>query len=1056
MSTPEQQIAQLQAAIAALEAQRSVLGDGVVEAGTTPMRAKLAALQAQIQPVQQRKLATVLFADVSGFTALSETIDPEVVAGIMNDLWALVDKAITNHGGHIDKHIGDAVMALWGAETAREDDPEMAVRGALAMQAGIDMFCTTHNVPLAMRIGVNTGPVLIGAVGTTGEFTAMGDAVNLASRLEHAAPVGGVLIAHDTYRHIRGIFDVQPQEPLVVKGKAEPVQTYVVQRAKPRAFRMATRGVEGIETRMVGRDSELHALQAAFTEMLACETRAVAIVGEAGVGKSRLLYEFDNWLELRPEHILYFKGRGTPNTQNVAYGLFRDMFSFRFAIYDSDSAAVALDKFRRGMTGVLEPDRADVAGHWLGFDFESSEAVRQLLGSSDFGVIARAHLTRYFRTLAASRPVVILMEDIHWADDPSLDLATHLAAAIPQAELLIIAVTRPSLFERHPGWGDSGFKRINVTPLSKEASRALVNEILQRVDEVPDPLRDVVIEAAEGNPFYVEEMVKMLIDQGVIEREVGHDEMGIRNDGGGGEDSSLDTPHLPLEARWRVRDDKLAALKVPPTLTGLLQARLDGLPRPEREALQRAAIVGRLFWDDAVADLSQTRREDLRPTLAAVCKRELIFLRERSAFADSSEYIFKHALLRDVAYETVLLKYRAEFHGRVARWMEAHAGERIGEYLGLIAEHSVQAGELDRAAEYQHRSGEHAMRTSAFRAARAAFERALALRERSGASAVESLPHYLKLGEVSIKLSDFGTAEHALGRALVLARESGDIHAQAEALPSLASVSSSVGRNEEAGQLLEEALALARQTGGKTLARALIALSTHEWQIGELDAAEQHATEVREMGQEWADFTLEANATQTLGIIAGLRKDFDASLRYFGLCLVLAQQTGNRYQEAVVESNIGATKQYAMDFRGAIVHYLASLEAGEEMGMLDRMAINAHNLADVYVNLGELAESHRYALLAIRLARQVGAIPVVLATLVPLADVMVGRGDIDRALALLGLAQHHPSTPKQKQIGIDDVLQSITMARVEMEDKLAAGAKLDFETVVQEILDGKW
>ena len=209
MST-EAEAADLRAAIAAFEAQRPILGDAVVEAALGPMREKLAALEAPAAPEQQRKQATILFADVSGFTALSETMDAELVADVMNDLWALVDQAIIDHGGRIDKHIGDAVMALWGTEAAREDDPEQAIRAALAMQAAVDAFCTTHSVPLAIRIGINTGPVLLGEMGTKGEYTAMGDAVNLASRLEHAAPVGSVLISHDTYRHVRGIFDVEP------------------------------------------------------------------------------------------------------------------------------------------------------------------------------------------------------------------------------------------------------------------------------------------------------------------------------------------------------------------------------------------------------------------------------------------------------------------------------------------------------------------------------------------------------------------------------------------------------------------------------------------------------------------------------------------------------------------------------------------------------------------------------------------------------------------------------------------------------------------------------
>ena len=559
MATSE--IDQLKAGMAALEGQRAILGDAIVESALGPMREKLAALEATSHAGQQRKQATVLFADVSGFTAMSETMDAEEVTGVMNDLWAAVDKAILDHGGHIDKHIGDAVMALWGADTAREDDPERAVRAALAMQAAITTFCETRGAALAMRIGMNTGPVVLGAVGTTGEFTAMGDAVNLASRLEHAAPVGGILIGHDTYRLVRGIFDVAPQEPLTVKGKAEPVQTYVVQRAKPRAFRMATRGVEGIETRMVGRDAELDMLKNAYLDtMESNETRVAIIIGEAGVGKSRLLYEFDNWVELRPETIWYFKGRAMPNTQNVPYALFRDLFANRFDILESDTIATALDKFRGGMAGALTPEQADVVGHWLGFDFSSSPAVQALLGGSGLMQTARAFLMRYFRALSVPSPsggglgrgsdvpkapspspshregdrsgpshgdgdqiqgpTVIFLEDIHWADDSSLDLAAYVATALPEAQLLIVAVTRPNLFERRPNWseGQAAFTRVPLQPLSRETSRVLVDEILQRVEQVPDALRELIINTAEGNPFYVEELVKMLIEQGVIER----------------------------------------------------------------------------------------------------------------------------------------------------------------------------------------------------------------------------------------------------------------------------------------------------------------------------------------------------------------------------------------------------------------------------------------------------------------------------------------------------------------------------------------------------------
>ena len=231
---PETDPAQLRAAISALEAQRATLGDAVVEAAVSSIRRRLAEVEGEAAD-QQRKQATVLFADVVGFTTLSETMDPEVVTELINALWNRLDAIVTAHGGRIDKHIGDAIMALWGADTAREDDPERAVRAALAMQAEVDAYYEgllaarrlPPDVPLEMRVGINTGPVLLGRVGLTREYTAMGDTVNLANRLEQAAPLGGVLVAHNTYRHVRGIFDVQPLGPLAVRSRQEPVPVYV-------------------------------------------------------------------------------------------------------------------------------------------------------------------------------------------------------------------------------------------------------------------------------------------------------------------------------------------------------------------------------------------------------------------------------------------------------------------------------------------------------------------------------------------------------------------------------------------------------------------------------------------------------------------------------------------------------------------------------------------------------------------------------------------------------------------------------------------------------------
>jgi class 3 adenylate cyclase len=654
----------LDQAIAALESQRAILGDAVVNASLAAIRAQIAALTTP-RPEQQRKLVTILFADVSGFTALSETLDAEDVTTVMNALWERLDAAVLMHGGRIDKHIGDALMALWGADAAREDNPEQAVRAALAMQQALADFRATQGIALAMRIGVNTGPVLLGAVGTTQEFTAMGDAVNLASRLEHAAPVDGVLISYDTLRHVQGLFEAIPQPPLTVKGKVAPVQTYVVMAAKARVFQPMSRGVEGVFTRTIGRLSKLQALQRIYDETTETPVlRMVVVVGEAGVGKSRLLREFEAWLDDHPTAPTLLRGRATLESLHRPGGLLRDLLNAFAGLWETDDLETVRQKLRVVLGPALGPGGAAVLGQAAGFDFHDDPAV-QAASSADFTDLATSAIVGLLGALANEAPLAVLLEDLHWADERSLDLLDAALRQLASRPLLVLGLARPTLYERRPGWGSepAGYLRLNLPPLSGDESAALVDEILRQAPGAPAALRAMVVEQAEGNPFYIEELIKMFLDSNVIAR-----------------GATLDAP-------WVFNPDRLTGLTVPPTLTGVLQARLDGLPPEEKLTLQRAAVVGRAFWDEAVAALAAASETAplIETTLNGLTARELVFRRERSAFAEAEEYSFKHALLREVAYESVLLRQRRQYHALVAGWIERISGARSNEYAALIA-----------------------------------------------------------------------------------------------------------------------------------------------------------------------------------------------------------------------------------------------------------------------------------------------------------------------------------------------------------------------------------
>jgi len=353
--TLDQQIAQLKHTIAEMESQRESLGEEVVEASLAPLRQKLEQLSALLEipreslpetTLQQRKLVTLLFMDVVGSTSLiASHLDPEDTLEIMDGALQRLALPITEHGGHVTRFTGDGFKAVFGAPVAREDDPEQAI------YAGLSILESAHKVAAELqaqwgiqgfqvRLGINTGLVALGGK-TEAEDTVMGKPVNLAARLESAAPPGGLLISHDTYRHVRGVFNVEPLDTITVKGFAEPVQVYRVLEAKPRAFRLRTLGVEGVETRMVGRNDELKYLRdALFTASEEGEGQVVTVVGEAGVGKSRLLYEFQNWIELLPTSVRFFEGRARQEAQGVPYGLLRDLFEFRFQIQENDKVVM--------------------------------------------------------------------------------------------------------------------------------------------------------------------------------------------------------------------------------------------------------------------------------------------------------------------------------------------------------------------------------------------------------------------------------------------------------------------------------------------------------------------------------------------------------------------------------------------------------------------------------------------------------------------------------------------------------------------------------------------
>jgi class 3 adenylate cyclase/tetratricopeptide (TPR) repeat protein len=920
------------------------------------------------QPLHtERKQVTVLFADFSGFTTFAHKRDVEEVRDFMSSVWATLDGIIAAHGGTTEKHIGDAVMAVFGAVQAREEDPLQAVRAAMAIQASVKQLALESTVAsLQMRIGVHTGLAVVGPVSSLGELAITGDTVNLASRLEASAPVGGVLVSHDTYRHIHGFFDVQTLPLFEVKGRPEPVQAYLILRAKSRAlamqFRGMLRGIEGVQAELVGREKEMKFLQSALQGVIdQQDSQVITITGEAGLGKSCLLSQFEEWVELRRDTIRIFYGRANRQAAGLPFSLMRDVFANRFEIQDSDSSPIAREKLEHGIVELLggkdELYHAHFIGQLLGLDFASSPCLRDIL-NDPIQIRHRAFqsFAHFFKAATrgpqfAESPItgaILYTEDIHWSDNGSLDLLVHLASACRGVPLLIVCLTRPALFERRARWCEEfrECKRLDLQPLARQQSLALVESLLRRAPQIPQALRELIISGAEGIPFYIEEIIKMLIDQKVI---------------------------LPGPEQWRIEPEGLATAQVPPTLMGVLQARLDGLQPIERLVLQRAAVVGRTFWDNAVERLSTAAeqsaameapltRVEVLDALAELRRKELIFRRESSAFAETIEYVFKHELLRSVAYESLLRKSRRVYHGHLAAWLIERSRERINEVAALVAGHFEQAGDSANALEWFGRAGQQARAGFAPASAIDYFHKALALLPTSadGDFQTKRLEWLGGLGEVLTAQARFNEALDICNQFLALAELQGDLVMQARALNSLAYLHERLGRNRASVEYAERAEAIARpagEPGRPEWVRSLLLKGWAFYRLSDAAAVLALGEQAQKLCSQFGIQSGLATSFKLLGVAHLQLGQFPQADRFFEQGLAIYEKVDDRRNIGAMLSNLGESARSRGNYWRAEELYEKAIAAMRQIGHRDSESIYLSNLSAARLGLGKFQQA---------------------------------------------------------------------------------------------------
>ncbi|MGW8226669.1 MAG: ATP-binding protein, partial [Anaerolineales bacterium] len=940
---------------------------------------------------KQRKLMTVLFMDVVGSTQLLSELDPEEGLALMDSALKRLAASVENHGGRVLRFMGDGFLAVFGLPSARENDPEMAVRAGLKILNTAEIIAKDlegeDNIGgFQVRVGVNTGLVVSGGA-TEGENTIMGSAVNLAARLENAAPPGGMLISNNTYQQVRGLFEVELGGSIQIKGFADPVQVYRVKRAMPRAFRLTTRGVEGVETPMVGRESELNLLQDMFRAVTEGRgSRFVTVVGEAGLGKSRLLAEFELWLGQGSTLVDLLKGRATLESLNLPYALLRDLVARWLGISDDDSISDVKNKIQEGFKAVLgegpllERD-SNFVGQWLGYDFRDSPHLQGILDDpQQIHDRALVYLTNYFRALSEDKPLVIFLDDIHWADPSSLDVILQLFDNLFRQRILFIALTRSLLFERRSTWVDGeSHLQIELQPLSSQESARLVGEVLKKVRDLPDALRNLIIENAEGNPFYLEELVKMLVEDGVV---------------------------VKSDPEWYVKADRLGKLRIPSTLTGVLQARIDSLPVKERQVLQQASVVGRIFWDEAICYLNQDQAlgEAIDPMVTAQTKlslddlesREMIFEQPGSVFSEAAEYHFKNAILQEVTYEIVLKSMRKVYHAMVADWLITRSTDRAEEFTGLIAGHLEKAGKKEQALEYLSRAAKTAESNFALDEAKDFYTRAL---DQAPESDLEKRYELLwgrrgvfhSQGNRAAEREDLETLSSIAGKL-------NDEQKQIEVSTGWAWLAYFFGDFTEAKAAAKRGLALADSTDGyETIGEALNALAFAEWQLRECDDALVKANTALSLADQADDRRYQGRTLMTLGVIHSSLGDYSAARAAFERALSIARELDDLHREHTVLSNLGVTLTLLGDYQTARGNFQYGLDNSHEMGNQVYAGVDLINLGWVCSAEGEWEVAREHVVAGLEILRKADHFEGIAEGLIWLGHACLGSGQLECA-----------------------------------------------------------
>jgi class 3 adenylate cyclase/tetratricopeptide (TPR) repeat protein len=827
---------------------------------------------------EERKVVTALFCDLVGFTATSESADPEDVDEMLTRYFLMAQAAIEGFGGVVEKFIGDAVVGVFGVPAAHEDDPERAVRAGLRIVEEAEGQEAVAGAPLLLRVGINTGEALVrlGVAAGSGERFLAGDAINTASRIQSVAPQSGVAVGQATFEATAKVFDYVGLEPASVKGKAEPLAVF--QAVQSRA-RFGTDLTRTHDSPFVGREIDLAVLKGVFDKTVAASSvQLVTVVGEPGLGKSRIVAELFGYIDARPELITWRQGRCLPYGEGITFWALGEIVKAHAGILETDPPEVAVAK----LDAVLPETEERV---WF------RQRILPLLGIEATSSAERAELftawRRFLEHVAEQGPTVVVFEDLHWADAAMLAFIEHLADQAEAVSLLIVGTTRPELFENRPDYGHRlrNTTSINLAPLSEAEITRLVSGLLDAT-VLPAELQQPILDRAGGNPLYAEEFVRLLRDQDLI---------------------------TPKGGSWELRPG--AQVPFPDSVQALIAARLDTLTSEVKSLLADAAVVGKVFWAGAVAAMAERDVDAVVEVLRELSRKELVRPARQSSMAGEVEYSFWHVLTRDVAYGQLPRVSRAARHVAAAQWIESKAGARVEDLADVLAYHYATAHTLAEAAgdtalaaelagpalRFLTLAGDRALGLDTT-AALAAFELALEL---TPPGHPERAPALVGFGDAAFQAARYTDAATALEEAITMFQQVDDLPAAANAMVRQSSVLQRLGDPRQWSLRAEAVTLLEALPPSPELVNALTELERGQYLQGQLEAAiataDQAITLAHQLGLDppARAFGYRGGARATLGDRAGLT-DYTHAID-------LATAAGQGHQVAVSHNN------YALD-----------------------------------------------------------------------------------------------------------------------------------------------